>query len=261
MVLKEYRPQGVLAHFIESYRKIEIGFSENQSLELLDYPSTNMDMVFNLGGQVNVLNPEGINHTVSTHSFFGHFNKRYKILLSNNCQLFNIRFSANGIYPLTKIPLKSLLNSGVDLEQLLGTIAHEIHERLINEPVFDKQVAILDEIFLARLYQNFKQDVIIEEAILLSKESKGLITVSKICDRLNIGYKKIDRLFAKNIGLSPKQFLNTIRFNHIIRDLSSSKDPDWMDFVVNYNFHDQAHFIKEFKKFSGVSPGGFRPDL
>ena len=49
-------------------------------------------------------------------------------------------------------------------------------------------------------------------------------------------------------GLSLKEYLNIIRCNQTYKDISNNRP------VLQGNYFDQSHFIKEIKKFTGVTP-------
>ena len=89
------------------------------------------------------------------------------------------------------------------------------------------------------------------------KQKRGLIAVKDLKEELQVSYKSLDRWFLKYIGLTPKRFTQLTRFRNILQELDEQTNPDWMQFVLDYNFFDQAHFIKEFRQFAGVSPTEF----
>ena len=68
-------------------------------------------------------------------------------------------------------------------------------------------------------------------------------------------YSTLERHFKRETGLTPKRFLIRHRFKHVLADLFGSGSTDWFDYVVRYGYHDQSHFIREIKRFSGYTPG------
>lgn len=80
----------------------------------------------------------------------------------------------------------------------------------------------------------------------------------KIETELNFGLssRQLRRLFNDQIGVSPKAFANIIRFQKIIQSYYyySKKRKIITDSGI---FYDQSHFINEFKKFHGITPGKY----
>ena len=60
----------------------------------------------------------------------------------------------------------------------------------------------------------------------------------------------------QNIGLSPKTYLSVLRFKKVV-DRIQSGPLNWQDILFDCGYFDQAHFIKEFKEFSGFTPKEF----
>lgn len=64
------------------------------------------------------------------------------------------------------------------------------------------------------------------------------------------------RLFTKEIGITPYQYLLTIRINKAKELLESGIEP--LDVAMSTGFTDQCHFTNYFKKFIGITPGQYR---
>ncbi|MCL2410178.1 MAG: helix-turn-helix domain-containing protein [Treponema sp.] len=77
--------------------------------------------------------------------------------------------------------------------------------------------------------------------------------VSEIYQILHYSPKQCQRLFYKHIGLSPQMSLCVIRFQKCLEIITSGKaSPN--DVLDILNFHDQSHFIKDFKRNIGLTP-------
>jgi len=68
-------------------------------------------------------------------------------------------------------------------------------------------------------------------------------------------YSTLERHFKRETGLTPKRFLIRHRFKHVLADLFRTGSTDWIDYVARFGYHDQSHFIREIKLFSGFTPG------
>ena len=99
---------------------------------------------------------------------------------------------------------------------------------------------------------------LVDEALKMIYATKGCITVHQLCDKLHIHERYLQRHFKATIGVTPRQYIQLIRFNNIFTVLSMEPDQRPLELVAMlYNYYDLSHFNKEYKRFMGVSPSTF----
>ncbi|MGK0364446.1 MAG: AraC-like DNA-binding protein [Saprospiraceae bacterium] len=256
MQVKNYIPSLALLQFVESYSFYYFDNLSEEVLTVRDFPRTAKDMIFCFEGNLEI-SVQGQNaFKVAEATFINNFDRPYDIVLRGNLSIMHIRFKPNGIYPLTKIPLFELLNGQLPLEDLTDKNISFLHQEM-HEQTSDLQRIAIFEKYLLKRYATANLHYRLDGGLQIIQSKKGLLTVSELSNTLNTNYKSIDRWFKKHVGLPPKKFMQITRFKNILEDLEHQTQPDWMQIVSDYNFHDQAHFIKDFSRFAGVSPGIF----
>lgn len=83
------------------------------------------------------------------------------------------------------------------------------------------------------------------------------LSVRKLASESGISISSIERYIKKYIGITPKVLFRILRYNEIWNALNDPKYTSWSDIVYEHGYFDQAHFIKEFKKFTGKSPSAY----
>ncbi|MCO6495207.1 MAG: AraC family transcriptional regulator [Bacteroidetes bacterium] len=73
---------------------------------------------------------------------------------------------------------------------------------------------------------------------------------------IGIGLRTLQRNFKKEVGLTPKEFLKINRINSIEQQLE--KNTPVLQLIADFDFTDQAHLIKEFKKLRNITPQGIK---
>ena len=58
-------------------------------------------------------------------------------------------------------------------------------------------------------------------------------------------------------GLTPKLFCRVQRFQKVLRRIRTGREVDWTGVALDSGYFDQAHFIHDFKAFSGLSPTAY----
>ena len=83
---------------------------------------------------------------------------------------------------------------------------------------------------------------------------EGCVKMTQIADNMKYSQHYINREFKKNTGFSLKQYSEIIRLQSAITYLEKEN----VDFVYDkLGYYDQAHFIKEFKKFTLLTPQNY----
>jgi transcriptional regulator GlxA family with amidase domain len=67
----------------------------------------------------------------------------------------------------------------------------------------------------------------------------------------------LEREFKQKIGISPKQYMRIARLNGVQRLIENNTTQDFTNISYEGGYADQAHFIREFKTFTGESPKAF----
>jgi AraC-like DNA-binding protein len=78
--------------------------------------------------------------------------------------------------------------------------------------------------------------------------SNGSLSVAELSEKVFWSSRQINRYFNQMFGLSLKAYCNILRFRASVQHIKEGV------LFPEQNFTDQAHFIKEVKKLSGVTP-------
>lgn len=85
----------------------------------------------------------------------------------------------------------------------------------------------------------------------------GGAKVSSLAAEIGWSERKLERDFAKYVGLSPKMFGRVSRFSSMVRAMESHGPLGLIDHAHDFGYYDQSHMINEFREFSGESPTAF----
>ena len=83
------------------------------------------------------------------------------------------------------------------------------------------------------------------------------ISIDALSESLCISNRGLQKLFKKHIGMSPSYYRKIIRFNKAVRLLSMNSESSLTQISYACGYFDQAHFIKDFREFGGLSPSEF----
>jgi AraC-like DNA-binding protein len=73
-------------------------------------------------------------------------------------------------------------------------------------------------------------------------------------NQVYISMRQLDRQFKEQFGISPKHYMRITRLNEVRRLLNNNFKMDLTSVAYDCGYSDQAHFINEFKSFTGELP-------
>lgn len=89
------------------------------------------------------------------------------------------------------------------------------------------------------------------------RASRGTLSIHDISFDLCYSERHIHRLFLGHMGYSPKHYSRVIRFLSALEEMLDAPGKSISDYIRNLGYSDQAHFQREFKIFTGMTPKQF----
>jgi AraC-like DNA-binding protein len=255
--IKKYPVQNpLLKKYIKFFWEIQ---AENIQLNHKQIPVRNIDLKFNLSEAPHFVCMNGEEHMLEEVYFSGlrdHFSNTY-IKINGKVDMIGVCFLPEGLFPFLKIPVSEFKNQLLGASEIGFNLANTISERLKEAPDLAARFNILENELSELLDpvnhtpENFRQ------LFNTLKRSDGSLQISEFCQRHNIGSRKLERLYNKYVGLAAKTYGTLNRFQNSINQLLNKDYSKLSDIAYCNGYFDQMHFIKEFKRFAGNTPGNF----
>jgi AraC-like DNA-binding protein len=78
--------------------------------------------------------------------------------------------------------------------------------------------------------------------------------VGQVCEKFAIGERSLQRLTARRIGLTPKWLIQRRRLHEAAERLTGDERPDLARVAADLGYADQAHFGRDFRAVTGLTP-------
>lgn len=167
-------------------------------------------------------------------------------------------FQPGGAGPFFAMPASELSGPDVPLECLWSPAEVAcLRERLLGAPTPAVALAILEATLAAR-FRPTPPDPAVAAALAAFHRAPHAIRVEAVADAVGLSRKRLLERFRAAVGLTPKQFCRVRRFQQALAQAHRSEDVDWADVAASCGYYDQAHFIHDFRGFSGLTPTGYR---
>jgi AraC-like DNA-binding protein len=86
------------------------------------------------------------------------------------------------------------------------------------------------------------------------------LPMEQVASEAGLSTRQFRRLCLERAGVSPKRLSRILRFRRAAMRLGAGQ-PSWAQFAVACGYFDQAHFIREFQEFTGLTPGRYLQSL
>jgi AraC-like DNA-binding protein len=142
------------------------------------------------------------------------------------------------------------------LADAIGPAAEVLHERLKTAaPQGDAHIhAVLDEIFTGLLRPAPEADLV--RAAHATLQDPAVRTVADWAEAMDLSSRQLQRISLRVFGVSPKRLLRRQRVLRTLAAMVEAPHGTWTQFLDD-QYVDQAHFIREFRHYMGVSPKAF----
>lgn len=186
-----------------------------------------------------------------------------RLSLSNagGIDILGVKFKAMGIFRLTGLNMRYLADDIMEADCIWGKEVDLLCERLYEASGTGEMIWMLENFLCAQLRKRRKKEknIALEGALDYMNGSR-FYTLKQIQDLTFTSKKTLERYFLDQIGLSPKRYARICRFNIVKSFIDQDPAANWQDVAFPLGYYDQSHFIREFKEFSGKTPGEYCSD-
>lgn len=168
-----------------------------------------------------------------------------------------IHFKPGGAFPFFKMPASELHNLHVSLEDLWGREAGLLRQRLLEARTPQMKFQVFEECLWAQAFRPLERHRAVDCALGLFRNIHTAPAIAELADHIGISSRRFIRLFSNEVGLTPKLFARVRRFQQVLQQIRTGADFSWADMAASCGYFDQAHFIHDFKEFSGINPTSY----
>lgn len=176
--------------------------------------------------------------------------------LTGSVDMISVTFHPHGAKAFFSMPLNELYGATVAVGEVSDRGLLELQDRLMYAEDERSCVQLIEAFLLRRLqiakgYNHQRLSAVIQAI------NSGEMDIRKLAETSCLGYKQFQRLFREYVGANPKEFLRIIRFQRALFTLQCRPQIPLTQLSYECGCYDQPHLIKEFKVFSGYTPGEY----
>jgi AraC-like DNA-binding protein len=180
-------------------------------------------------------------------------------LISTAAQAYaiGVYFKPGGAFPFLRMPAGELRDATVSLDTLWGAAAVDLRHQLLEAPAHQARFQILERVLLSELKRDFDRQCAVGFALRRFMAQPHVTTIAGVTGEIGLSPKKFIQVFRDETGFTPKVFCRIRRFQQALGLMHAGeggRSVEWADVALDCGYFDQAHFIHDFRAFSGINP-------
>ena len=232
------------------------GYCPEHEIERI-VPDGSINLVIELDGQTRHVVDNGTLKPVSTQTrawLSGVHINYISITALQDSELLAVRFFPGGAYPFVHRSIGDLADRVEPAAAWFGSGVLSLRERICKLPDAEAKLIAVEQ----WLTDHFRTDLMAPDGIRVALQKiQANPTVSQLnglAEASGYSQKQFIHLFRRHVGVSPKLFQRILRFSQVLPQLQNEEHVNWAELGVDCGYYDQAHFIRDFRSFSGYNP-------
>jgi AraC-like DNA-binding protein len=223
-------------------------------------PTPNAGLIINLAeDQTRVYDDDaGRQCSLAPGSVFsGPYTRSFVIDSAEQQQVMGVIFRAGGALPFFREPIDRLSDRDTGLEDLAGSPARRLRQRLLEAPDPRRRLALLEGWLRARA-RDAQPHPLVAHALEVLQHAPQAVRIGSLVADCGISPRRFGELFRTHVGLGPKRHARLLRFRIVVDDVHRRRRVDWARVAADCGFHDQPHLVREFRAFAGMTPSAYQ---
>ena len=259
MDYQTHTPSEILSDFVKCYWTLVAPAEAHPERQKI-VPDGCMEMIIHYGDLYKQFRDDESDFIQPRSFVFGQLTKPLVIAPTGVTGIIAVRFHPDGFIPFSTIPVSAMENRAVALTELYGQAGAQLETAIISTRHQAERIVILETFLVKRLTDKKSIDALTASSVDVLLSLKGQLSVDQLATQQRTSRRQLERRFATTVGLSPKQLAKIIRLQHTLKNLDEKKFTNLASLAAEHGYFDQAHFIKDFKEFTGMTPKQFFAD-
>ncbi|MCG8572873.1 MAG: helix-turn-helix transcriptional regulator [Spirochaetes bacterium] len=262
------KPTPILSQYIKYYWILEISQSSNYSdpCEIIPQnycdlcrviPNGMAELIIHFGDDYYCIDETGNLVKEPAIAICGQKNRYFDLITPKIVHFLSVVFKPAGVAAFFPFSLHEVVNNSIELEAVFPEDRNRLAYQIAEQKSANQKVAIVENFLINKLKpQKRKHLPLMEKIFFQINKNPGKIDVDTICQNFDLNSRFLERRFKEYIGINPKSYLRIVRLQNAIHRFSCLKTT-LTDLSYDAGYYDQAHFIREVKALTGLTPKEF----
>lgn len=219
------------------------------------FPSGHIELCIDISNGNTIRHHGDQSMTMPRVELLGHLTMPTTATVRKGTTVIVVRFQAHALSLFFPHSVSEFTDTSVDLFDMITHESTRLYDRLMEQPSLEQKLSVLDSFLVQKIFQSDKKQKQFQllESLCTQISRQDVFDLEDLSFQYGFSERHIQKLFLQWVGLTPKGFHNVKRFNKSLT-LIQSKNLSFTAIAHACGYYDQAHFIKEFKSFAGLTP-------
>jgi AraC-like DNA-binding protein len=252
----EYAPAPALASFVRCIWTFDAADGAGEPSRIV--PDGRPELIVHLGDPFSEIARDGVALEQPRMLFAGQVTRPLVVKPLGRAAVIGVRFHPAGALPFLGTSLRDATDVRIDAVRLLGEDANTLLGKLRGSTDPGDRLKFVQDFVQQRVRANANaRDPTIEATAATIEQAPHRADVAKLAAVAGIGRRQFERRFAHAVGVGPALLAAIFRFRGVFDVLERDTARPWTDAALAGGYHDQSHFIREFRRFVGLTPTEF----
>lgn len=166
-----------------------------------------------------------------------------------------------GARRLLGVPMSDLADDIVAVGDLMPRAHRRVSERLADAPDWAARFDLIDRVLGECLAATRACSPRVAWALARIEASDGLVDIGALARELGHSPRHLIAQFREQVGLPPKLAARLVRFDRVVQHIRGGGRERWAELALRFGYFDQAHLVRDFRQFTGLTPTAARASL
>lgn len=242
--LEWHAPHPVLSNWIQCYWVVKSPQAIQTALTENLYPDGGTTLVLDFS--TNAL------PIISFNAFF----QMSRAQFSGKVDKVGIRFQPGGAFQLLGLEMSLIANMEASADDLDLHDYKNLSEQLASKVTTNDRIAQINDWFLHRAITINSRQTHIYNTLQLIKQNQ--LTIEDVMTHIPLSRRQLERKFQLEVGIAPARVKQLQQVKQARLLISRHPELSLVQVALDTGFYDQAHFIRQFQKITGQTPGQYR---
>jgi AraC-like DNA-binding protein len=217
-------------------------------------PDGRMEIVLHLGEPFAEVGADGVARPQATALVAGQLTAPFRLLPRGPADVVGIRFRSEGARSVLGFPADEVNDQVAPLGEICPGLAGKLLRAASRHSLPGERVLALAGV-LSSLVRHEPPPLVTE--VVRRLDTPRSPAVHTLSAQLGVTRRTLERRVRAEVGLSPRMLSRVLRFRRAFRMLDQAPAGTSARIATAAGYFDQAHLIRDFRRFAGAPPAAF----